>query len=242
MSLPPLTPRTSDGKPVVLVNIFPGDVLMNYAGAGDAATPGSGPVFQIQRSTPGTEELEWGFCDWVYVAGGGLGWSGADLGDTLTMSVYAPATPTPGTSGTANCKRTSLGGGLYRIDPAAGEDASHVLDLGAGGNWVPVPAFDAAGLPNGKWDYSLQDVGLGSLAPAAVTDQGGCNLFEFPVTLQTFATKLPILGSAVTNITVPAIKIKKLFPRWRMKLALHVDGERTVKAAWWLLLGRKRTQ
>lgn len=239
MSLLPLTPRTSDGKPVVLVNLFPGDVLLNYCGRGDGAGIGNGTPFTAQQVGNGATVVEWSFLDWVYIAGGGFSWRNAGPGDHVSMSVYAPATSTSAAdpANTGNCNRVHLGGGLYRVDPANG-DGTHNVDVSSA---VLVPSFDPDGNRTGQWDWSEPDTGKGTATPAETPGAGAYAVYEFPNTLQTFVREVPILASHTVDVTIPAIKIKKLLPHWKMKLTLNVASGATVDFAWWLVLGRKRT-
>lgn len=236
MSLAPLTPRTSDGKPIYLPNIFPGGVNLYYAGCGDHPTNGrgEGDTFVISSEAAGDINFEWQFNDWVYIAGGGIGYMNAEHGDHMSIMLFAPATPVTPASGDGNCNVVS---GV--IIPAAGNGAYNA-DLSQA---VPIPSFDEdnGGTPAGFWDWDDPLVGRGSVTPSATPGGAKWHLIAAPVNLVRFAAKFPLVRSGNVSMTMPAIKPKKVLPQWKFKVTLHNAGHTDLRASWYLVLARVKT-
>lgn len=234
-----VSPRTSDGKPIYLPNLFPGGVTLYISGSGDGAGYGNGNNLQVSRDTAGSSTVEFGFNDWVYIAGGGCQWKDAAIGDYLSLEAFAPAsTVTPNGGGTGNCNLVDPGlGAAVLIVPAAGNGAYDV-DLA---NAVPIPAFDEeTGAAAGYWDWSEPDTGKGSITPSA----GGSkwHLFAVSIDLGRFVNRYLILGAGAMDITVPAIKPKKILPHWRFRFIVHNEGgNHTVQAVANVTIARMKT-
>lgn len=229
--------KTSDGKSVYAPNIFPGRVFVYYAGAGDSTSVrGDGTAFYATKSSSGDEIVEWNFIDWVYVAGGGLMWENAKVGDSISLELYAPATVVvPNASNTGNC---DIINGV--IVPAAGNGAYDV-DLTVA---VPVPAYNEE-MPEqsgtGFWEVTDPTTGKGVITPG-VPGQAKWHLIAANVALTRFVNKMPMLNSATIDLSVPAVKPKKALPQWKFKLTLHNnDGTATLNASWYLITARAKT-
>lgn len=240
-----VTPKTSDGKTVVLPNLFPGNVFLYITGVGDdSTTVGAGPDFKLTSTgvlNPCTEDLVFGFRDWCYLAGGGVFYENATTGDKISMKLYAPATTTTAAAGgnTGNCNKVALGGGLNMIVPAAG-DGTHNL----GATVTPVPSYDEENgeTPVGYWDWSNPDTGVGTVS--ANPGAGKWNLFDFDMDLVCFVRNLQLVGNGSNgnfDITVPAIKPKKILPQWKFKVSLCAVAGHTVKAGWYMVTARRKT-
>lgn len=207
-------PKTADGKPIYLPNIFPGPVSLYYAGSADHPTNGrgEGALFLLDSSTTETAELEFSFNDWVYLAGGYLRWQNAVAGDHVSMRLVAPATPvTPAASNDGNCNVVS---GV--IVPAAGNGAYNV-DLSQA---VPVPALavatgDDEGPSNGYWDWDEPQTGKGTVTASSTPGAAKWHLIAAQITLARFVSKMAILGTSSFDATIPAIKPKKILPTGR---------------------------
>lgn len=239
MSVGHLGPLTADGKMIFLPNLFPGDVEINFAGSADTATTrGAGALFTLSRPTLGDTSLEWSFKDWVYVAGGQLVFRECRLGDHLSFKVFAPATIATAAAGNGNANKIAVGGGLNVIVPAAGDGAWSVTDA----DMIPVPAFNAEGAPNGWWTWDEPAEGKGTVA-AAATQTAPFNLFDQPLDLIRWVTKMPILGNNLVDMLLPAIKPKKLLPHWTCRVDLHGEGltGALTEIAWFLFTARKKT-
>lgn len=236
MSILPLTPRTSDGKPIYLPSIFPGGVNVYYAGCGDHSTNGrgEGDTFAINSDSGGDTVVEFGFNDWTYIAGGGIRYANGMIGDWMSILLFAPASPTTAASGTGNC---NIINGV--IVPAAGNGAFNV-DLSLA---VPIPSFDEdnGGEPSGYWDWDEPAVGRGSVVPSASPGSAKWHLLAVPVNLARFAAKFPLLGAEHVPMTVPAVKPKKVLPQWRYRVTLRNSGHANLQISWYLVLARTKT-
>jgi hypothetical protein len=233
-------PKTSDGKPIYLPNIFPGNVMLYIAGCGDSSTTiGAGSDFRASSDAAGTTDVEWQFRDWCYLAGGGLIYTGAEFNDTVTFKLSAPAsTVTANGSNTGNVNLVEVvpNTGMSIIVPAAG-NGTHDLTSG-----VPVPAYDEDnGEPaDGWWNWSEPDTGSGTLT-SAVSVTGKYDLYNFPIDLSVFMRKMPIMGSGNLDITVPAIKPKKILPQWKFTVSVVNGGHTGLKVGWYTVVARRKT-
>ena len=225
-------PETSDGKPIFLPNIFRGDVDLYFPGEGDGlAEIGGGEPFQMSSDTAGETTITWRFRDWIYTAGGVMTYRGADLGDSITLSIYAPATViTANGSGTGNCTAVATGLGFNIVVPAAGNGTHDVNEV----DKVPVPAGDGAGY----WTWDTPDTGRGTISPKA---SGGYDLYDVPIPLVTWLRKMPLLGSNIVDYMLPAIKPKRILPHWTFKAELHNSGHAGLELCWVMFCARKKT-
>lgn len=234
------SPRTSDGKQIVLPNLFPGGVTLYFCGAGDSNTErGAGDLFAITSEVQEDKVLEFSFMDWVYMAGGGLIWSAAELGDFVSMDLYCPATPvTPNLTGTGNANLIDPGvGAAILIVPAPGNGAFDI-DL-ATANLVPSdPDEDDAGTGFFTWDNPDTGKGVVTVGSPGASQY---NLFAAPIPLARFVNKFPMLDNGRQDITVAAIKIKKILPHWKIKVTVHNSGHAGLKAAWYCTTARVKT-
>jgi hypothetical protein len=240
MTLKALTPRTSDGKPILMPNIFPGPVTLYYAGAGDVpgGARGAGDLFIIQSTQVEDKTLDFGFNDWVYAAGGYIRWSNAVPGDYISLQLFAPATPvTQAGNNDGNCNVVN---GV--IIPAAGNGAYNV-DLTQA---VPVPAFGTATqddeLPtNGYWDWDAPQTGKGNITASATPGTANWHLIAAQVDLARFVNRFPLTGTSGVDITVPAIKPKKILPHWKFRATLHNSTAKSMDLCWFIMAARVKT-
>jgi len=234
-----LAPRTSDGKTIVMPSFFPGGVFFYVTGAGDDCTPGAlvrgaGTAFNIASEAAETQNVEFQFCDWVYLSGGGIMCDGAVIGDYISMKLYAPssagALSAGGGTGNAN-----LVSGV--IVPAAGNGAYNV-DLTA---VTPVPAYNEdTGLSSGYWDWSEPDTGKGTVTASAVPGTGKWHLIAANVDLVRFVNRMQ-LASSMDIVIETNIKPKKILPHWKFKVTAVNGGHTGLRVAWYLRSGRIKT-
>lgn len=234
-------PKTGDGKPIVLMNLFPGDVSINYPGAGDDIATGqrfAGAPFRLDVATEGAHVVEWQFREWVYLAGGHLSFIGCGGGDELTFLVYAPASPSTATQGVGAYAKQLVGGGLSRFVPQAG--GGWDLDLAARASAavgfsavVPVPNPICAGAF--EWDEETEAV------TASESGKGGFDLYDGPIPLGQFVSRAQLLGNAHLPLTVPGVKPKRILAHWRYKIALWNSAAKPIAVSWSLFVGRKVT-
>lgn len=235
-------PTTSDGKQIVLPNLFPGNVLLYITGVGDSSTViGAGSKFKLSSSS-GTQDLEFQFRDWCYLAGGGIFYETATTNDEVSMKLFAPASTVSTSSGgnTGDCNLYSLGDGMNMIIPAAGNGTHNITSA------IPVPAYDEENgeTPDGYWDWDSPDTGAGTVS-ANASALGGFNLYDFPIDISYFVRNLQLVGNGADGnfaLTVPAIKPKKILPQWKFKVSLVNGGAlHTVKVGWYLVTARRKT-
>lgn len=233
-------PKTADGKPIYLPNIFPGPVVLYYAGCGDHATNGrgAGDLFLISSNQVEDKSLEFAFNDWVYLAGGYIRWKGAVAGDWVSMKLIAPATPvTAASNNDGNCNVVN---GV--IVPAAGNGAYNV-DLASA---VPVPAQAAAtgddeGSSNGYWDWTEPQTGKGTVTASATPGAAKWHLIAASIDLTQFVAKMPLLGDNDLDAMIPAIKPKKILPHWKLHVDLHNSTAKQLDLCWVLVTARVKS-
>lgn len=236
-------PKTADGKPIYLPNIFPGPVVLYYAGSSDHPTNGRGAGDSFLISTTQAEDavFEFSFNDWVYLAGGYMHWQNAVAGDWVSMKLKAPATPVtaaPGNNGNCN-----LVNGVV-IVPAAGNGAYNV-DLTQA---VPIPAQASAtgddeGPPNGYWDWEEPQIGKGTVTASATPGAAKWQLLAVDIDLTRFVSKMQLLGTNRLDVMIPAIKPKKILPQWKIRVDLHSASARdpALNFVWLLVTARVKS-
>ena len=230
-------PTTSDGKPIVTANAFPGWCVETVAGAGDDSTNGvgAGQIFQLSEDQADTDEVvEFYFNDSAYLAAGGAMFKGALLGDHVSLQVFAPATATTPNAGSGNCNLVATGLGFNLIAPAAG-DGSHDITLA---DACLVPSPDSTGY----YDWDAPYSGKGTITVSATPGAALYNLFDVALPIAQFATKVPVLGDGHITLGISNVKAKKLLPHWKGKCTLHNEaGTSTLELAFYLKLGRAST-
>ena len=232
-------PRASDGKPFTLPNIFPGEVLLNFAGAGDQLDPPlryGGPLFQMEVQGGSDATFDIDFLDGIFLAGGHVEWEGGSPGSYVEMTLHAPATvieDAPQDLG--DCVPSPTGAGFNIIVPAVGGPKKLV-------SGVPVPAYDdETGEQNGRWNYTEPWVGKGSLS-AGVAGAAKYNLFDAPLKLAVFAKLALPSASGQRDLASPSIKPKWVLPEWKMRVAVHnADASKTLRLSWDLLIARRKS-
>lgn len=233
-------PTASDGKPYVLPNSFPGEVLLNFVGCSDKLSPAErfgGPLLVVQKQGVGTSSLDLDFLDGIFLAGGHVDWDGGSWGSLVRMELWAPASTVkePVVPNEGNCNLVPTGLGFNIIVPAAGNGAKDV-DVP-----VPVPANDAeTNEQNGYWNHSEPWLGTGVVAPVA--SGGKYNLFDQSLELAHFAKLHLFHDQGRRDMIAPAIKPKWILPEWKMKVIIdNADANKTFRVSLDLLLARRRS-
>lgn len=234
-------PVAADGKPFVLPNIFPGEVLLNFTGVNDKLSPAErfgGALFGLQQVDAGTATVDLDFLDGLFLAGGHIAWDGGAWGNSVYMELYAPASTVkdPASPGTGNCNVVPTGlPGLNIIVPAAGNGAKDI-DVP-----VPIPANDdETNAQNGYWSYSEPWLGKGTTSPAT-PGKGKYNLFDQPLELAHFARLHLFQTSGTRDLIAPAIKPKWILPEWKMRVIIENTASGTFRVGWDLLIARRKT-
>lgn len=234
-------PVAADGKPFVLPNSFPGEVLLNFAGVSDKLSPAErfgGDLFAASQTGIGSQTFTIDFLDGLFLAGGHIDWDGGSYGSSIYMELTAPASTTkaPAVANQGNCNKVALGGGKNLIVPAAGNG---VYDLDV---VVPIPANDTeTNAQNGYWTYSEPWCGKGTISPGA-PGASKYNLLDFEVELAHFTKLHLMLDTGQRDMVAPAIKPKWILPEWKMKVIISnaTDGK-TLRCAWDLLIARRKS-
>lgn len=232
-------PVAEDGKQYVLPNIFPGEVILAFAGASDSVSGRmNGTLFNLSKTGQGDSTLNTTFSDGVYLAGGHVQWTGGSYGSWIDMDLVAPASTVkaPASPNTGNCNLVPTGLGFNIIIPAAG---TGVYDLD---KTIPVPANnEETDMPNGYWTHNEPWIGKGIVSPG-VPGSSPYNLYDVPLTLAHICKVHCLTDVGTRDVLIPAIRPKWVFPEWEMKVTMHnEDANKTLKAAWDLMVARKRS-
>ena len=232
------SPTTSDGRPILMTSRFRGNVDPFFAGSGDNENGrGADALFEIHWDTaPGSaedKELIFGFCDWIYIAKGTVQWCNAGPGDYISFYALAPGTTVTPNTDAGNCNLVPTGLGFNTIIPAAGNGSHDYSDA------IPVPAFDAAGDPNGLWQWSEPDTGKGTMTFVGDGKQM-YNLYDATLPLVYWVKKLPLIGDHSAMLQ-PETKARKVLPHWKFKVTVHNESLGALQATWHLDCARKST-
>ena len=233
-------PVAADGKPFVLPNSFPGEVLLNFAGCSDGLSPAvrfGGTIFGIQQAGVGKSSQTIDLLDGIFLAGGHVEWEGGSWGNNIYMELLAPASTVkdPASPGTGNCNLVPTGLGFNIIVPAPGNGAKDI-DVP-----VPVPSYDdESGAQTGYWNYSEPWLGKGAVSPA--TGNGKYNLYDIPLELAHFCKIHIFRETGWRDMIAPAIKPKWILPEWKIKVEIeNTDANKTLKVGWDLLIARRKS-
>lgn len=239
-------PQTSYGTPIVLMNMFRGNVQPAFPGCADDVTSGvrwGGPRFELtwNEGDPGSKALEWQFVEWIYIAGGSVHPVDGQFGDTIEYEILAPATPaTPSPGAGAYAKQEIISGsGIHRFVPQPGGGWELELDetLNARVRFtkvVPVPNAAAQGCFH--WDPETEQVTLAS------ANDGAFDLLDQPIVLANYAPKFRVSGSAWRQLVVAGVKPRRLLAHWKHRITWTVSGGSTSrKLEWDLFIARERT-
>ena len=225
-------PATSDGLPTFLPTLFPSSCFMYFHGAADnlmTSKVGQGSNFQLSSSIAPVS-LTWSYLDYIYLGGGKLIYTGANIGDSATFALNAPATTL--TMNMSNTGNATVQGTLIYPGNGAGN-----YDLN---NFVPVPAPQGTnGKPTGLWDWSAPATGLGSMIPNP-TMTGAYHLLTTATPLAVFALNIPLLNNGQADLTLPAVKAKQILPQWQFTVTLNASHT-GLQLVWYLLAGRAKT-
>jgi len=236
-------PVAADGKPFVLPNSFPGEVLLNFTGCSDKLSPAErfgGDDFGLQVvGAAGDSSFIVEFIDGVFLAGGHIEWEGGSYGSSVYMELHAPASTVkdPASPNTGNCNLVPIAQGVNLIVPAVPGTGSKDLDV-----VIPIPSNDnETNDPTGYWNYSEPWIGNGTVS-AGSPGASKYNLLDIPLELAHFAKIHLMRDTGARDMIAPAIKPKWVLPEWKMKVVLHNgDTNKTIRLAWDLLVARRKS-
>lgn len=221
-----------------LPNIFPPECVLNFAGRGDAGgVRYGGDPWHAEKAGSGSTEVDFGFMDGVFVAGGQFQWCNGSFGSRLTLTLHAPATTVedPETPGTGNCNLVSVGGGINVIVPANGNGSKNL-----GTTIVPIPAEDPeSAVYNGYWNYTdpwLEEGVVSSGEPGS----SKYNLFDTALKIGHFTDVSLVIDSGIAGLCIPNIKPKWILPQWKFKITLvNASADKTLQIGWNLTIARR---
>ena len=219
-------PTDSDGKPQMIPNLLPSWTSLYFTGQGDdrALGIGLGQAFVCTSDVGGDSIVEWIFTDEVYLVGGSVVFTGANIGDTMDYTVVAPATPTG--SGTTKVTKVAYGSGNVLVANASGAD---VIDL-TNCSLVPSPK-------QGYWDWDEPETGWGTITPN-YEGKGNYSMFDFEVLLGHPLVHLHVLGTGKMEFIMSNITPMRVIPSWKHRAVVHNSGHDSLKLAWMFLGGR----
>jgi hypothetical protein len=230
-----IQPKTSDGRQSNLPNLFPDTMQLCFAGAADDPEYGIGGGMLFQHHSdddgygPTLHTVTFGFNDWIYLSGGHMTYNGAVLGDTVSYSVYAPATAVTGSDGYGNVNLVS---GVVIVP---GANTNYEVNMATA---VPVPSPTNTGYWN--WTPAANNLSVGTITPN-LTGTGAYNLYAMRITLADFIIQYPLLGSNYMDLSVPAILPKKVLPQWVHQVQVNNSGHNGLQLVWALTLSRQIT-
>lgn len=255
---------TQDGIEIVLPTLFGENCQYVIVGRGDDPTLGRGkgtpmlfnqdPAVVSGAVAPQTFTLQWSLNDWALFAGGTVCYDGAVCGDTLDLTVVAPAsTVTAAVGATGNCNLVALSSTINAIVPAASNGAYNLA------TFSPVPAYDKSPLLNynGQWEWMDAQVatslvspspdtalppnsGPGTMVPTATAGTGSFMLLTQDVVVEHFMMSMQLNGSHTIKIS-PQIKPKRICPQWKFNASLYNSGHNGLRLTFFLELARVYT-
>lgn len=240
-TLPTITPRKRDGKPVSIMT--PSSIGWNtwFTGAGDDPSPvppnsgrGDGTKLRLTFMGPGVQEVEMQMSEIVEIHDGQLfytpaaDWSPDDRWDFF---VRIPATTTtPNGGGTGNCNLVPQAG-YNVIVPAAGNGAYDV-DLATA---CPVPSD---GMNTGYWDCDYKS---GETTPSAAPGTAEYHLFDLQI--ESFFMRNMPAGNPLGIFDIDTYDAEWIHHSW--KLVMRMDristGVGPYEISVWLMLFRVNT-
>lgn len=178
--------------------------------------------------------------DWHYLAGGEFFPNSGSFGDKVNYKIIAPSSKSieslnPGAGAFDTYNLGFPGVNMYVPNPTMSGQYDLDLDAKLNANVsftkaVPIPATNG----DGFFDYD-HDTNILTVNPYQT---GGYNLFDFPMDLQRFIINVPVPNVHSVNLTVPAIRPKKILPHWIHQVDLHRDSPGTVEISWFIYIGR----
>lgn len=232
--VPLVQPRNYDGRPIIQpVTLGSGQWHYWHSVGDDGSTLAGGQRFGSSRDTTGENTVHWSYRDPVWVAGGTLKYLNADLGDWVTLTIYAPATPVvPNPTNTGNCHVVY---GVI-VPAAGGNTGEYDVDLATA---IPVPTSDFEPY-SGYWDYTLpaQMMGRGVITPGT-PGHAKYHLCAGRVSLDGFVREEMLLGDGESFYEPQNINVSLCLPGWEFECIIHNEsGDHNLKVIWRVLVSR----
>jgi len=225
----PIVPVAVDGRQQTVPNLLPDWCSLYFTGSGDHSSNGLGEgtlfTHESDDTTPTDHTVDWYFTSQVYLVGGYVSFIDAQVGDYLSYSVIAEATPLE--EGTQQVVLVPYGSGNVIVPYS--ETGSTTIDPA---NAVPIPASG-----DGFWDWDYPTEGSGTITPN-YGQTGNCNLLDFDLVLGRPAMKLPCLGTGSLEFMMPNITPFLVLPQWTHRATIHNIGHSGLKVSWMFTGGR----
>lgn len=235
------TPSLGDGKPLFAPNRFSQGIMTNRTGVGDDVENGirfGGEFINFDITTSGEHYLTVQFIEPTEVAGGSFyAWEGSEMYDHLSFEVNVDATPSVLTSGIGNMSKFPIfeGAPVNIYVPTVSGDWT--IDLSETLN-ENVKFTKATPVPNpyktGFFDYN----GLTNTLTVNTNQKGQFDLYDFPMRLGQFMTKIFIAPKETMNCVDPAVKPFACLPHWKLKATLFNHKDKNFRLSCKLYVGR----
>jgi len=226
-------PTENDGKPVVVISPSTEGWMTWFTGAGDDdayGTRGEGTKLRLTFTGPDSagKECTINFIEPVELHDGQLFYQPSEWNpdDRWDFFVRMPATTvTPNGTTTGNCNIVDLGS-YNLIVPAAG-DGYHDISLSQA---VPIPSSQ------GYWDV---DSRTGAVTPSATPGAAKWNLLD--VQIESFFMKNMPMGNPLGTFNIDTYKAEWISDRWDIVLKVYRNtaGAGTFDIGAWLMLFRE---
>ena len=218
-----ILPRSVDGRPNIAPNSFPMWSNLYFFGRGDDDGYGiaKGPYFQASSDAAGDTIVQFHLTDLTYIIGGIINYTGAQIGDTVSYSVLAPATPTG--SGTQAVNPVNVGPGniLIPSQTATGQ----TIDL-----TTAIPVENVTN--TGHWNWDMSKTGKGNVTPNYLGN-GGWDLYDFQINLGNVAAEAPMVGDNMRiEIMVESVTSMMVLPQWQHVCTIHNGGHTGLRVCW----------
>lgn len=210
-------PQTTDNRKIVAINRIPAGYTVYPTGQADSLTTGFRGGDEMKFDADNKVKRMQLLGHW-YGIGGRVFWQGADLDDSMSAYLKAPATV--GTNVAGDYDKYDIGGGANMYIPASPGAGAWDLDLTSVHTGtdvlkcVPVPS-------TGNTGYFNYD-SITNVLTGLSTATGGYNLFDFEATLFCFAHKVwgKKTDGMESSIEIPDVVGKLLFNSWVVEFTL----------------------
>lgn len=237
VSLPDV--KLEDGRLYVAQNrVPPGYTLYVTGEADNIATGGFGGGAQMKFDAANTVR-EFQLLSHSYAIGARAQWQGCSIDCYFKATLIAPAC-SGFTNAAGDFDKVSLGGGFNMFKPVtAGTGAwtGNLSDKLTSTQILKATPVPVAG--NVGWfDYNSDT----NILTANMAQQGGYNLYDFPINLHAFARKVWGKADGETSLMVEGLVGKLLFNAWKIKIEFALEGGTlsTEKAALFFIAATQR--
>ena len=221
----PLT--TGDGRIIQAGNRIPAGFTVYPTGVGDALQASGYRLGNVLKFDANNKTKRLQFLNHWYGIGGRIIWNGADLSDSMSAFLRAPATGGINQAGDFN--KYNLGGSFNMFVPTTPTEGAWDLNLSEVHTGttvlkcVPVPVAGNTGF----FDYDSDT----NILTVNYEQKGGYNLYDFEATLFCFAANIFGLNGdgKESSLEVPDLVGKLLYNTWVIDFVLSTDKTDTIE-------------